>query len=318
MPDPMTNHRSLDAVLGGMAEATLARFGDLWWENTVANRPAIDQSIFEAVLKREGADRTSAVVVAHGPSLKRRNSLETLRESGYRGVIIAVDSAAAECLRHGIVPDCVVCADPRPRMVHSFGGDEERDRLLPDDERYYKSMADESHLGPDPLATSRTNRELFDRYGSRTIGLFSTSVSPRVTERCREMGLDTYWWNPMYDDYDASDSLTRRVYDHNSMPCVNAGGNVGTAAWVMAHSVLEVPRVGLVGMDFAYYAGTPPEKTQYYHELLELYGPDGMGEMMPDSLDRWHQFSTVRMSPYGTKRTSDDSAHMSANDPFRT
>jgi len=41
-----------------------------------------------------------------------------------------------------------------------------------------------------------------------------------------------------------------------------------------------------------------------------------MGEMMPDSLDRWHQFLTVRMSPYGTSETFKQRGSMSASVPF--
>ena len=50
------------------------------------------------------------------------------------------------------------------------------------------------------------------------------------------MGL--YWWNPMYDDYEAAESLSRRLHRMNGLPCINGGGNVGTAAWVLAHAVL--------------------------------------------------------------------------------
>ena len=84
------------------------------------------------------------------------------------------------------------------------------------------------------------------------------------------MGL--YWWNPMYDDYEAAESLSRRLHRMNGLPCINGGGNVGTAAWVLAHAVLGKRRVGIVGMDLSYTPDTPYEKTQYYPELVELFG----------------------------------------------
>ena len=91
--------------------------------------------------------------------------------------------------------------------------------------------------------------------------------------------MTVYWWNPMYDDYDNEDGLTRKVHVLNNLPCVNAGGNVGAACWVFAHAVLRKKRVGLVGMDFGYYPDTPYLQTQYYKEILELVGPDRLEEV---------------------------------------
>jgi hypothetical protein len=48
---------------------------------------------------------------------------------------------------------------------------------------------------------------------------------------------------------------------------------------VFAHAVLGKKRVGLVGMDFGYYADTPHDKTQYYKEILALVGPDRLNEV---------------------------------------
>jgi len=272
---------SLQRLMDQMAEGTFRRFEHLWWDNTVANRPQVTRTVLEAGLKRKGADVSSALVVAHGPSLKRRNSLEAIRKSGYQGLIVAVDSAAAVCLRAGIVPDAVVSVDPRPRIVHNFGETEELTRLHPEDEAYYRARADESHLGADPYATSRENRDLMNRFGAQMIGLFSTAITPRTALRCREIGLDAFWFNPMYDDYDQPGSFTRKVHDLVPVPCLNAGGNVGTAAWVLAHSVLGARRVGLVGFDFAYYPGTSLKQTQYYESLVELFGEDGVADVLP-------------------------------------
>lgn len=84
--------------------------------------------------------------------------------------------------------------------------------------------------------------------------------------------MEVYWWNPMFDDYDSADSLTRRLHEANGLPCLNGGGNVGTAAWVLTHAVLGKTRVGLLGFDFAYPPGTPYTNTQYYPELREVLG----------------------------------------------
>src|SRR5262249_33877332 len=96
--------------------------------------------------------------------------------------------------------------------------------------------------------------------------------SPAVVDRCEKAGMRLYWWNPMYDDYDQPGSLSRRLHELNGLPCLNGGGNVGTAAWVVSHAVLGKARVGLIGLDFGYAPGTSFSKTQYYPELRELFG----------------------------------------------
>jgi len=119
------------------------------------------------------------------------------------------------------------------------------------------------------------NRELVDtinKHGKEIRIAASTSASEAVVKRLLESGMQIYWWNPMYDDYDQPGSLSRRLWEMNGLPCLNGGGNVGTAAWVLTHAVLGKRRIGLVGMDFGYAPGTPYEKTQYYPELLQLLG----------------------------------------------
>ena len=51
-----------------------------------------------------------------------------------------------------------------------------------------------------------------------------------------------------------------------------SGGNSGTAAWVAAHAILGAKRVALTGMDFGYAPGTPLDKTQYYSDIINLFG----------------------------------------------
>ena len=48
------------------------------------------------------------------------------------------------------------------------------------------------------------------------------------------------------------------------------GWVVGTAAWMMAHAVLNKKHVAVTGMDLSYYDGTPYKKTQYYDAMLKL------------------------------------------------
>jgi len=277
----MALSNKLQKILDNMSEATFTRFDDLWWDNTVGNVPYSTRSILEAKVKRADADFSTALVLANGPSLARRGTLETLKRSTYSGLVIAVDSVLGTCLRNGVIPDCVVCVDPRSRIVNYFGADEQLDRLRPEDLHYYQSRKEETHLGSEPVATSRSNRELLDRYGEQMIALLATSCSPRIAQRCQEAGLESYWFNPTYDDYDLPDSFTKKVYDLIPLPCVNVGGNVGTAGWIMAHSVFQIRKVALAGFDFSYYPDTEVEKTQYYDELVNVAGRDGLDALLP-------------------------------------
>jgi hypothetical protein len=143
----------------------------------------------------------------------------------------------------------------------------------------------------DELRANRELLELVDRHGPDVRVAIATCAAPDVAERCRKVGMRLYWWNPMYDDYDRADSLSRRLHAANGLPCLNGGGNVGTAAWVLTHAVLGKPRVGLVGMDFSYPPGTPYQKTQYYPDLVALLG-DRFAEAFitvenPESGEAW-------------------------------
>ena len=76
----------------------------------------------------------------------------------------------------------------------------------------------------------------------------------------------------MLDDPDIPNSISRELVRQNGLPCVNAGGNVGTSAWMMAGAVLGKKNVAITGMDFSYYSGTPYVNTQYYREAVNLVG----------------------------------------------
>ncbi|MGH7276364.1 MAG: 6-hydroxymethylpterin diphosphokinase MptE-like protein [Candidatus Rokuibacteriota bacterium] len=256
-------------IASRLGEATFERIAAGGLANAEANRPHIARSVLDlAALPLGEGDR--AVVVAAGPSLRRRRSVERLARSGFTGTVVAVDSALGACLREGVVPHVVVTVDPHAgRIVRWFG-----DPALtapPADDYFRRQEMDPVHA-QDEVAANRVLVELVDRYASRLRVAAATSVAPAVVERCRTAGVELYWWNPMYDDYDRPGSVSRRLHRANGLPCLNGGGNVGTAAWVLSHAVLGKRRVALLGMDFGYEPGTPYARTQYYPELRELLG----------------------------------------------
>ena len=106
-----------------------------------------------------------------------------------------------------------------------------------------------------------------------------SSIAPEVADRILATGMEVYWWNPMWDDPDLEGGVTWKLQEMNGLPAVNAGGNVGTACWMMADAVLGIGHVALTGMDFSYYDGTPYLNTQYYREAVDLVGEENLGSI---------------------------------------
>jgi len=256
-------------IASALEAATFERVAGVGLANAERNRPRIARSVLELAETPLGAG-DAAVVVGAGPSLHRRRSLERLRASGFAGTIVAADGALGACLRAGVVPHVVVSVDPHPERIVRWFGDPAL-RAAPADD-YFRRQEMDPVQSLDELSANRALVELVDAYGPKIKVAVATSAAPAVVERCEQARMELYWWNPMYDDYDKPDSLSRRLWKMNGLPCLNGGGNVGSAAWVLAYAVLGKRRIGLVGIDLGYAPGTPYERTQYYPELRELLG----------------------------------------------
>lgn len=257
------------SIANRLAGATSERITAAGVANAEINAPRIARSVVELSATPLGAGST-AIVVGAGPSLRRRQSLERLARSGFRGAVIASDGALGACLRSGVVPHVVVSVDPHPGRIVRWFGDPSLTR--PSDDDYFRRQEMDPEHARDEVTANRELLDLVDAHGPRIKAAIATSASPAVVDRCAKVGMDLYWWNPMYDDYDVPNSVSRRLHAMNGLPCLNGGGNVGTAAWVLAHAVLGKTRLGLIGMDLGYPADMPYTKTQYYPELRELLG----------------------------------------------
>lgn len=253
-----------------MPELTATRSLEKAVANVERNRPHIRDTIADLAREACGQTQESAVVIAAGPSLHRTRSIATILESGYEGDIIAADGALGHCLRQGLVPDYVVTLDPLSVRICRWFGDPDLASRADDD--YFRRQEMDPYLGIDEARRNRELIGLVNRHGPSIKAVICTSSTPEVTRRCLESGMELYWWNPMVDDVDRPDSITRKLYQMNRAPCMVSGGNVGTAAWMVASQVLRKREVAVVGMDLGYAPGTPIEKTQYYPELRELFG----------------------------------------------
>jgi hypothetical protein len=256
-------------IASRLKDATFERIAATALANADVNRPRIRASILELAGRAFG-EGDAAVVIAAGPSLHRRQSLERLQRSDFRGTVVAVDGALGACLRAGVVPHVVVTADPHAERIVRWFGDPSLTAPSTDD--YFRRQEMDPTHARDEIGANRRLVELVDRHGPQLTVAIATSASPAVVNRCESAGMALYWWNPMFDDYDKPESVSRRLHRDNSLPCLNGGGNVGTAAWVVTHALLEKRRIGLLGMDFSYPPGTPLTGTQYYPELRELLG----------------------------------------------
>ena len=263
-----------------MANLTNEKVSTLGLNNAELNHPRIvsGKSVL-ALRKTPLMDSKGALVVAAGPSLHRRDVASRLKGSDFKGAIVATESALAYCLRHEIFPGLVVTLDPHPDRIVRWFGDPNLDRALLERDDYFARQDMDPKFAQAQLRFNDELVELVDTHGPRLRIAVASSASPAVVDRVHSAGMEVYWWNPIYDDYDLPGSLTRRLYDLNGLPCVNAGGNVGSACWVIGHAVLAKEKIGLVGMDFGYYADTPYERTQYYYEILKLVGEDRLDEI---------------------------------------
>jgi hypothetical protein len=256
-------------IAEALEAATFERVAAVGLANAERNRPRIARSVLELAETPLGSG-DSALVVGAGPSLARRRSLERLRQSGWTGTVVAADGALGACLRARVVPHVVVSVDPHPERIVRWFGDPRLAAPSADD--YFRRQEMDAVHRHDEVGANRALVELVDAYGPKIKVAVATSAAPAVVERCEQAGMELYWWNPMYDDYERPESISRRLWEMNRLPCLNGGGNVGTAAWVVTHAVLGKARIGLVGLDLGYAPGTPYAQTQYYPELVELLG----------------------------------------------
>lgn len=286
-PEPLQNPCDLAPkgelgrrIASALEGITLEKVTEAGFANSMVNGSLIasSPSILELQDTRlmEGDD---ALVIAAGPSVHRFDTARMIKESGFKGVIIATESAMAWCLRHDILPHLVVTLDPHhERIVRWFGDPKLTEEALAQDD-YFSRQDMDPKFREDQLRFNRELMALINKHGPQIRIAAASCASPTVVSRIQEARMSLYWWNPMYDDYDLEDSATGRIHALNGLPCLNAGGNVGSACWVFAHAVLGKRRVGLVGMDFGYYADTPFAQTQYYREILGLVGPDRLEEV---------------------------------------
>ena len=220
----------------------------------------------------------SAIIIAAGPSIRRNNPIAAIKSSVYQGALVVTESAISYCLNNDVVPDLIVTVDPNPdRIVRWFGDPNLTHDALDRDDYYRRQDMDESFANE--IRNNERILELVNRFGPKMKIALSTSASESVVKRVLDTGMEIFWWNPMLDDPDQTDGMTRELHGLNPLPCVNAGGNVGSACWMMADAVLGKRHVALTGIDLGYYDDTPYAASQYYPEAVALVGEENLDQV---------------------------------------
>lgn len=281
-PEPAERPQSdiFDVISSGLEARTLRYSSNLGLSNAELNKPFILQTIKALTGKATGK---TSLIVSGGPSIGRRNSLQRIKPVIDKFVVVAADGGMSHCLRAGITPDYVLTVDPdRNRVVRWYGDDNLTEEKLADD--YFRRQDLDDHFTKDEVIRNEEQIRIVNEAGPSMTAVLATSACEDVRRRATDSGMSIYWWNPIYDDVSDPDSLTRTLYNSNKVPCMNTGGNVGTAATIFASRVLSAKRVVMIGMDFSYYADLPIERTQYYDQFLEF---------MTDA-EISHAFKTIR------------------------
>ncbi|MBI2470418.1 MAG: DUF115 domain-containing protein [Planctomycetes bacterium] len=253
-----------------ISEATFKKTAERGIRHAIQNAPYIKKTLKDLRKEIEAEVPKPAIVVSAGPSLKRRNSIEVIKKSDFKGYIVSVDGSLGQCLRKGLIPDFVVTVDPcyPYRMIRWFGDPQLRQRQ-PDD--YFKHQDLDGDLNENEESLNEELVRLVNHHGPKIKVVISTGSNPEVTHRCLEAGMQLYWWNPLYDDFEKEDSISRQIYETNKVPCMVTGGNVGGSAWVFVYAVLESPEIILVGLDNSYPPGATVVNTQYFEYLKGIF-----------------------------------------------
>ncbi len=213
----------------------------------------------------------SAVIISAGPSVRRQNSIQRIVESKYKGTIIVTDGSYAASIKAGLFPDFMLTLDPHPTRMVRWVGDHDFEKHTANDD-YFTRQDLNIEFRQNSIQQNEEHIILVNKHGHLTKAIVASTAPRNLVARLKEAKFDMYWWHPLVDDPYAPQSLTRKLYAIKKIPCMNTGGTVGVAAWVFANSILKIPTIGLVGMDFGYPAETPIEKTQTYYELIEHLG----------------------------------------------
>lgn len=213
------------------------------------------------------------VIVGSGPSLRKKDYSIFLKRHRKKFKLIACDGSLRYLLTKKIIPDLVVTLDPdNNRIVRWFGDKSLSKKDLKNDDYFRRQDLDNKFHKE--IATNKILIKIFDKYAPKLKIALCTSSSKKVVQRIKNSKAKIFWWNPYLDDLKKKNSLSRKLYFLNKFPLINSGGNVGSAAWMIADQVYNSKNIVLLGMDLAYYIDTPYKSTQYFDAISKIASPN--------------------------------------------
>jgi len=212
-----------------------------------------------------------ALIVSGGPSLRIVNHLKLIKKFEDKLIIICSDGSLFFLLENGIIPDLVVSLDPHPTRIIRWFGDQNLNKKKIKKDNYFRSQDIDTKFKRE-LDTNKKILSLTKKYGKNLNVALCTSAPKNVLRRLIEIKARIYWWNPFLDNPVDKKSLSQKLFALNKLPLINSGGNVGSASWMIADSVINCKKIVMIGMDFSYYIDTKVQKTQYYGILKKTFG----------------------------------------------
>ena len=273
-----------------MDQLTFDRIGEKSIKNIKYNQKNLHYGQSISDLKGKIGPFEDSIIIAAGPSIKRMDPISIILNNIFKGKIATTESGLYYCLKNNLIPDLIVTIDPHEsRIIRWFGNPNLSEEELKNDDYYRRQDMDEAFTNE-----IKVNEELIDLINSHCKGIpiaLSTTSSKAVVDRVVSVGMDIYWFNPMLDDPSAKNSHTMAAHRLNKLPCINCGGNVGTAAWMILDEVLNAKRVALTGVDFSYYSNTSYVQTQYYNDAVAIFGKENLDEFFikihNPIIDKW-------------------------------
>lgn len=212
-----------------------------------------------------------ALIVSGGPSLRVVNHLKLIKKFQNKAIIICTDGSLFYLLENKIIPDLVVSLDPHPTRIVRWFGDKSLNKTKIKKDNYFRSQDIDTKFNRE-LVTNKKVLFLTKKFGKKLNIALCTSAPKNVVKRLIEIKSKIYWWNPFLDNPNIKKSLSKKLFILNKLPLINSGGNVGSACWMIADSVINCKKIGMIGMDFSYYIDTKFEQTQYYGILKKTFG----------------------------------------------
>ena len=265
-------------LVGKIEKATWERSGKKAYVNIKKNQKYLEQGKSIEILNFKKEKLNSAVIIAAGPSIKRHDPLKEIKKNKFKGLVVSTDSGLNYCLANDVVPDLIVTVDPNEtRIVRWFGDPSLNEKKMNEDDYFRRQELDDDFYNE-----YEANKKLINLVNKSCRNMkiaLSTSSSASVVERVMEVGMDIFWWNPMLDDPSQENSYTNKIYKENSLPCINSGGNVGAAIWMILDAIIGVKNIALTGFDFSYYNDSDYYHTQSYHHAVDLVGKKNLHKL---------------------------------------